>query len=82
MLLQLSDKAIILFAFLSVDDILSEPCHSFLDWSVFSKEQKICVVCTGECHQGMQSINLLMPHLRIRKRCQMECSPIHATFQK
>lgn len=53
MRLQSSDRMIILFAFLNVDDIMREPCHSFLDWSVFSKEQRVCVVCTGECHQGM-----------------------------
>lgn len=62
MFLQFLDITITLFAFLSVENIRKEPCHNFLDWSVFSKEQKVYVVCTGECHQGMENINLLMPH--------------------
>lgn len=35
MFLQFLDITIILFAFLSVDHIMREPQHNFLDWSVF-----------------------------------------------
>lgn len=62
MFLQFLDITIILFTFLTVDDFSREPCPNFLDWSVFSKEQKVYVVCTGKCHQCLGNINLLTPH--------------------